>query len=286
MKNTAKLTLFVLVALAGTAAALADDQDEKARVLIERLEHGKCPQVVRLGAGGPEILSLGSFGYLGVETTELTPELRRHFGVPEDAGVLLGHVEEGSPAAAAGLEVGDVLTRVDDDDVTSGGRLQRLVRRYDKGDQVTLEYWREGKVATTTAVVGERERCGLDVGQIFDLRNLPGLRLKDLPHVDLEDLPRVDLEDLPHVDLEDLPAFERLLEVRELDGASLEQAAESLQKALESQDWQGYVERLRDVDLSHIEFRLQEALERLHELEEEIRTEKQRIRSDGHDNLF
>ena len=96
------------------------------------------------------VRGLGSYGYLGVETTSLTPELREHFGVPSELGVMIGRVEEGSPAEAAGLKVGDVVTRVGDGDVTSGGRLRRLVRGYEKDEEAVVEYWRGGKVATTT----------------------------------------------------------------------------------------------------------------------------------------
>jgi S1-C subfamily serine protease len=48
-------------------------------------------------------------GWIGVETIDLTPSLREHFGAPEDAGVLVSHIEEGSPAAAGGLLLGDVI---------------------------------------------------------------------------------------------------------------------------------------------------------------------------------
>src|SRR5688500_12390489 len=44
-------------------------------------------------------------GYLGVGLTEMTPELRAHFGVPEEAGVMVSSVEDGSPADKAGLKV-------------------------------------------------------------------------------------------------------------------------------------------------------------------------------------
>src|SRR5215475_13923485 len=52
-------------------------------------------------------------GYLGTALMDLTPELRTHFGVPEEAGVMVSRVESGSPAEKAGLKVGDILTRVD-----------------------------------------------------------------------------------------------------------------------------------------------------------------------------
>jgi hypothetical protein len=48
-----------------------------------------------------EMMSMGR-GRLGVFVLGITPELRKHFGVPEDRGVLVARVESGSPAASAG----------------------------------------------------------------------------------------------------------------------------------------------------------------------------------------
>src|SRR4051812_40693633 len=53
-----------------------------------------------------------SKGRLGVMVMSLTPELRTHFGAAQDRGVLVAHVEPGTPAAAAGITVGDVIVEV------------------------------------------------------------------------------------------------------------------------------------------------------------------------------
>lgn len=53
-----------------------------------------------------------SKGRLGVLVMSLTPELRAHFGAESDRGVLVARVEPGTPAAAAGLAVGDVIAMI------------------------------------------------------------------------------------------------------------------------------------------------------------------------------
>src|SRR4051794_19560494 len=53
-----------------------------------------------------------SRGRLGVMVMSLTPELRKHFGAADDRGVLVAHVAPGTPAAAAGITVGDVIVTV------------------------------------------------------------------------------------------------------------------------------------------------------------------------------
>jgi predicted metalloprotease with PDZ domain len=55
---------------------------------------------------------------LGIQVVQTTPELREHFGGGVDAGVLVSKVFEGSPAEAAGIQVGDLI-------LTAGDRLTR-----------------------------------------------------------------------------------------------------------------------------------------------------------------
>ncbi len=96
-------------------------------------------------------------GFLGVQMTELTPELRVHFGVPDDAGVMVSKVVDDSPASRAGVEVGDVVSAVDGEAVGSGNALARAIRGHEDGEAVQLEIWRGGQVQTLTANLEERE---------------------------------------------------------------------------------------------------------------------------------
>jgi len=50
---------------------------------------------------------------LGLRLTGVTPQLRRHYGAPADAGVLVTALDPDKLAAAAGVEVGDVLVTLD-----------------------------------------------------------------------------------------------------------------------------------------------------------------------------
>ena len=99
----------------------------------------------------------GRGGFLGVATTELTPELRAHFGVPEAAGVLVARVVDDSAAAAAGVRVGDILTAVGEQSIDSTGDLIRAVRGLEPGTAVDLELWRDGSLQTLGATLGERQ---------------------------------------------------------------------------------------------------------------------------------
>ena len=94
-------------------------------------------------------------GFLGVGLKELTPELQTHFGAPEGSGVLVGSVSDDSPAAAAGVRVGDVITAVDGLAVDSIRELRREIR-HRPGDSVAIELYRDGAPRQVTARLGER----------------------------------------------------------------------------------------------------------------------------------
>ncbi len=106
-------------------------------------------------------------GYLGVALMDITPELRTHFGVPEEAGVMVSRVEPGSPAEKAGVKVGDILTRIDGNSVKSSWDLSGKVREMSDGEQLPLEVWRNGKAQNVTATIVEKERPEIDMGPIL-----------------------------------------------------------------------------------------------------------------------
>jgi membrane-associated protease RseP (regulator of RpoE activity) len=156
----------VLGLAAVTGAARAEDGKDKE---VKKVQHrvvvvdkdGK--RQVFEGDGMPLIRR----GFLGINLTELTPELRAHFGVPEEEGVMVSKVEDGSPADKAGVKVGDILTSVDGQAIKNSWDVMAKVRRMEDGQQVPLEVWRNGRAQNLTATVVERERSELDLGPMF-----------------------------------------------------------------------------------------------------------------------
>jgi putative serine protease PepD len=74
-------------------------------------------------------------------------------GLGVDAGVVVERVAEGSPAAAAGLEVGDVVTAVDGVAVRDVDDLLRAVRAAGVGGTIELTARRDGRPRTATATL-------------------------------------------------------------------------------------------------------------------------------------
>jgi putative serine protease PepD len=71
-----------------------------------------------------------------------------------DTGAVIGKVTAGGPAAQAGLQTGDVVTKIDDLRVDTSDALVAAVRSYAPETEVTLTYERHGKSATTKVRLG------------------------------------------------------------------------------------------------------------------------------------
>jgi membrane-associated protease RseP (regulator of RpoE activity) len=160
--------VFGLLTVTGAAHAAADPDGEAkepgAPVIKKKLviidQDGK--QKVWEG-DGPMVRR----GYFGVALLDLTPELRTHFGVPEEAGVMVSKVEPGSPAEKAGVKVGDILTRLDGQAVKSSWAVTAKARGLEEGQQIPWEVWRNGKAQNLSLAVVLKERPEIDMAPFF-----------------------------------------------------------------------------------------------------------------------
>jgi serine protease Do len=83
-------------------------------------------------------------GWIGARAIDLPPKLRQHLGAPEDAGVMISRIEEGSPAEAAGLELGDVVYAVGETPVRNPRQLESRIIGGGVGNEVELTLARDG----------------------------------------------------------------------------------------------------------------------------------------------
>jgi hypothetical protein len=72
------------------------------------------------------------------------------------AGASVMRVAPSSPAAAANLETGDVITAVDGDAVRNAAQLTRRIRSHDPDDRVTVTYTRDDESKTAEVRLGSR----------------------------------------------------------------------------------------------------------------------------------
>jgi serine protease Do len=96
--------------------------------------------------------------YLGVLTTDLSPEDAGRFDLPVDSGALVEQVVPGTPAREAGVRKGDIITALGDTRIASYGDLLGALRDHEPGDRVTLTIFRNGEDKKLEVTLGERSQ--------------------------------------------------------------------------------------------------------------------------------
>ena len=97
-------------------------------------------------------------GWLGVGIQPLTPQLAEKFGVPDGKGVLVNEVFAGDPADQAGLQSGDIITRIGNERLESPNQLSRVVAGFSPGDTVMVHVIRDGALLQLPVLLGMKTR--------------------------------------------------------------------------------------------------------------------------------
>ena len=91
--------------------------------------------------------------YLGVSMSDVS-ESYQIYGLP--AGAAIQAVAEASPAEEAGLQIGDIIIKAGNTEITCSDDLKAIVTAAQPGDSITLTVYRRGETLTLTAVIGEQ----------------------------------------------------------------------------------------------------------------------------------
>ncbi|WP_339689194.1 Do family serine endopeptidase [uncultured Parasphingorhabdus sp.] len=95
-------------------------------------------------------------GYLGVQISALSEDLADSLGLKKNSGEFVQRVEPGEAAAKAGIQAGDVITKVNGKAVTLDQTLSYLVANLPVGTDVPIELVRNGKAIKVNAKLGKR----------------------------------------------------------------------------------------------------------------------------------
>jgi serine protease Do len=113
---------------------------EAAKPVIDALRRGQRPQR----------------GYLGVGLQPLEESIADSLGLPKERGELVRSVVPGGPAAAGGLQQGDVIVRVNGQEVTPDETASYIIANTTVGSRVPIEVIRDGRRQTLRVQVGQR----------------------------------------------------------------------------------------------------------------------------------
>jgi S1-C subfamily serine protease len=101
--------------------------------------------------------------WIGIRFTSITLQVKKDLGLPVDAGALVANtgstgpaIVEGSPAAAAGLADGDIITSISGITIDGEHPLDAVLTQFKPGDTVTLEVLRDGTTIRLDVTLGTR----------------------------------------------------------------------------------------------------------------------------------
>jgi serine protease Do len=95
-------------------------------------------------------------GYLGVAISPLSDDMADSLGLAKNRGEFIQSVEPSQGAAKAGIKPGDVIVKVNGEEVTPDNTLSYVVANLPIGSKVPIELIRNGQRQTVTAIVGQR----------------------------------------------------------------------------------------------------------------------------------
>ena len=101
-------------------------------------------------------------GWLGVQMQPLTPTLARAAGLPNDQGVVVNAVVDGSPAAHASLQQGDVITAFNGKPIKDARDLALAVAGIQSGKIASLTVWRNDHSRSVNVSIGTEEKTPIE----------------------------------------------------------------------------------------------------------------------------
>jgi len=95
-------------------------------------------------------------GWLGAEGQELTPQILRSLELNSAHGILVTSVDKNGPGDKAGLERGDIITKINQQDIYTTNDILNLIAAGKPGDVFVIEGLRQRQSFITRAVLGQR----------------------------------------------------------------------------------------------------------------------------------
>lgn len=171
--------------------------------------------------------------YVGADVDVLSTQLANYFGVTDGTGLLVKSVDENSPAATAGLKAGDIITKVNNENMASRADWMKALHS-NRGKQVQLTVMRDKKEQKLNMQAGEPKKKGeLDFPEFC-----PGTVVFDGPEVkpDLGALAMLDSDEMARM-AQSIDAAKLSQAVRDsLNSVDFKKMQQEIQKQLETLD--------------------------------------------------
>lgn len=127
--------------------------------------------------------------FIGVRITEVSQQIADENALDRISGVYVSDLSPGGGAAEAGIEPGDIILRVQGNEVRTVPELQEQVSRYRPGDQIDVAVWRKGKEKRIPVVLRNQEgSTELRDADAVSAKNQLGAAMSEVGKEELETL--------------------------------------------------------------------------------------------------
>jgi serine protease Do len=96
-------------------------------------------------------------GFIGVQIVPFTEEYAKEIGLPKNEGALVGAVVPGSPADKGGVQVGDVIVKINNTTIKEFSDLLQEVEKASINSTLKVQVWRDKANVNLFVTVKERE---------------------------------------------------------------------------------------------------------------------------------
>ncbi|MFT4115851.1 Do family serine endopeptidase [Bradyrhizobium sp.] len=128
-------------------------------------------------------------GWLGVQVQPVNADIADSLGLKDARGAIVDNPQDGSPAAKAGIEAGDVITAVNGTAIKDSRDLARTIATLTPGSSVKLDVFHKGESKTVTLALGEvpnERQAKADDGKAQQSPGTPRLGLSLAPAGDVQ----------------------------------------------------------------------------------------------------
>ena len=122
-------------------------------------------------------------GYLGVAAQDLTKDLSKAFGINTEKGAIVTQVQKNSPADKAGIQIGDVITKLNNKKIENAASMRNKIGLLKINTNILMEVNRKGKILKIKVKIVEpkiSDKTGIKInprlqGMVFSeiLENMP-----------------------------------------------------------------------------------------------------------------
>lgn len=114
------------------------------------------PLIEVLRNGGGDVQGGAFLGISSADLANINPAVLDRLGIEREDGAFVVEVSEGTAAAAAGLETGDVIISIEGEPVQGSAEVSAAIASRQPGEEVEIRFIRNGEEQTTTATLGSR----------------------------------------------------------------------------------------------------------------------------------